>query len=138
VVLSHFFLDLAGFLELEALRLVADSISAARLRLCDLLSDGVGVFTPDFRLPVLVPRACFVLTALLAVDFRAAAFALADIFAPDPPFFSPPPVSLLTVAQALRAASFSPSPRSSYPSSMCSAIRFCFSVYLSLLPLAIN
>src|ERR1700757_3931620 len=43
------------------------------------------------------------------------------------PLLLPPPVSLLTVAQARRSASFSPTPRSSYPSSMCSAWRFCLS-----------
>src|SRR4051812_21972816 len=39
---------------------------------------------------------------------------------PEPDFL-PPPVSLLTVAQARRSASFSDTPRSSYPSSICSA-----------------
>jgi hypothetical protein len=46
---------------------------------------------------------------------------------PDPLFF-PPPVSLLTVAHARRAASFRDTPRLSYPSSMCSAWRFCLDV----------
>jgi hypothetical protein len=36
----------------------------------------------------------------------------------------PPPVSLLTVAQAHRSAAFLPTPRCSYPFSMCSAWRF--------------
>ena len=44
------------------------------------------------------------------------------------PLFLPPPVSLLTVAQARRSASSLDVPRFSYPSSMCSAIRFCLSV----------
>jgi hypothetical protein len=43
---------------------------------------------------------------------------------PDPLFF-PPPVSLFTVAQARRSASFRETPRFSYPSSICSAWRFC-------------
>jgi hypothetical protein len=43
---------------------------------------------------------------------------------PDPLFF-PPPVSLFTVAHARRSASFFPTPRLSYESSMCSACRFC-------------
>jgi hypothetical protein len=43
---------------------------------------------------------------------------------PDPLFF-PPPVSLFTVAQARRSASFRDAPRFSYPSSICSAWRFC-------------
>ncbi|WP_437570610.1 hypothetical protein [Sorangium sp. So ce542] len=46
---------------------------------------------------------------------------------PEPDFF-PPPVILLTVAQARRSASPSDKPRFSYPSSMCSACRFCLSV----------
>jgi hypothetical protein len=46
---------------------------------------------------------------------------------PDPLFF-PPPVSLFTVAQARRSASLRDAPRFSYPSSMCSAWRFCFLV----------
>jgi hypothetical protein len=53
---------------------------------------------------------------------------------PDPPFL-PPPVILLTVAQARRSASFSGTPRFSYPSSMCSAWRFCFSEYAVFSPL---
>src|SRR6202048_1138126 len=44
------------------------------------------------------------------------------------PLLLPPPVSLLTVAHARRSASFLPTPRCSYPSSMCSARRFCLSV----------
>jgi hypothetical protein len=43
---------------------------------------------------------------------------------PDPLFF-PPPSSLFTVAQARRAASPRETPRFSYPSSICSALRFC-------------
>src|SRR4029078_8518266 len=46
---------------------------------------------------------------------------------PDP-LFSPPWSILLTVAHARRSASPSETPRSSYPSSMCSACRFCLSV----------
>src|SRR5262245_44336205 len=56
---------------------------------------------------------------------------------PDPPFL-PPPVVAFTVAQARRSASSSGTPRSSYPSSMCSAIRFCLSVYLDLSPRGIG
>jgi hypothetical protein len=44
-----------------------------------------------------------------------------------PPFL-PPPVSLLTVAQARRAASPLLVPRRLYPLSMCSACRFCLDV----------
>ena len=44
------------------------------------------------------------------------------------PLFLPPPVSLFTVAQARRSASFRDTPRFSYPSSICSAWRFCFFV----------
>ena len=40
--------------------------------------------------------------------------------------FLPPPVSLLTVAQARRFASPLLVPRRWYPSSMCRAWRFCF------------
>ena len=46
---------------------------------------------------------------------------------PDP-LFLPPPVSLLTVAQARASASSFDTPVFSYPSSMCSACRFCLSV----------
>ena len=50
-------------------------------------------------------------------------------FFPRPePLFFPPPVSLFTVAQARRSASSRPTPRFSYPSSMCSAWRFCLDV----------
>ena len=48
------------------------------------------------------------------------------VFLPRPdPLFFPPPVSLLTVAHARRSASLRETPRSSYPSSMCRACRFC-------------
>jgi hypothetical protein len=51
------------------------------------------------------------------------------LFLPRPdPLFLPPPSSLLTVAQARRAASPPDTPRLSYPSSMCSAFRFCLLV----------
>jgi hypothetical protein len=46
---------------------------------------------------------------------------------PEPLFF-PPPVSLFTVAHARRSASRRDTPRSSYPSSMCRACRFCLFV----------
>ena len=52
---------------------------------------------------------------------------------PDPLFF-PPPVSLFTVAQARRSASRRETPRFSYPSSICSAWRFCLLVYEDLSP----
>lgn len=51
------------------------------------------------------------------------------LFLPRPdPLFLPPPSSLFTVAQARRSASRRDTPRFSYPSSMCSAFRFCLSV----------
>src|SRR5262249_33814479 len=50
------------------------------------------------------------------------------------PDLLPPPDSLLTVAQARRSASPSGTPRPSYPSAMCSAFRFCLSVYFDLSP----
>jgi len=51
------------------------------------------------------------------------------LFFPRPdPLFLPPPSSLFTVAQARRAASPPDTPRFSYPSSMCSALRFCLLV----------
>lgn len=43
-------------------------------------------------------------------------------------FFFAPPSCLLTVAHARLAAVFEPTPRFLYPSSMCSAFRFCFDV----------
>jgi hypothetical protein len=46
---------------------------------------------------------------------------------PDPDFL-PPPDILFSVAQARRSASFSVTPRFSYPSSMWCAWRFCLSV----------
>ena len=50
-------------------------------------------------------------------------------FLPRPePLFLPPPVSLFTVAHARRAASPRETPRFSYPSSICSAWRFCLPV----------
>jgi len=50
-------------------------------------------------------------------------------FFPRPePLFFPPPVSLFTVAQARRPASLRDTPLFSYPSSMCSAWRFCLLV----------
>ena len=50
-------------------------------------------------------------------------------FFPRPvPLFFPPPVILFTVAQARASAVFFDTPRFSYPSSMCSACRFCFPV----------
>src|SRR5690606_5155990 len=50
-------------------------------------------------------------------------------FFPRPePDLLPPPDSLFTVAQARLLASFSETPRSSYPSAICSALRFCLSV----------
>ena len=48
-----------------------------------------------------------------------------DFFPLPEPLFLPPPVSLFTVAQARRSASFRDTPRFSYPSSICSAWRFC-------------
>jgi hypothetical protein len=42
--------------------------------------------------------------------------------------FFPPPSRALTVAQALRAATRLETPRDSYDSSMCLALRFCLSV----------
>ena len=51
------------------------------------------------------------------------------LFFPRPePLFLPPLSDLFTVAQARFSASFLPTPRFSYPSSMCSAFRFCFDV----------
>ena len=46
----------------------------------------------------------------------------------------PPPSCLFTVAQAMRSAVPSLAPRSRSLSSMCSAWRFCFSVYADLSP----
>jgi hypothetical protein len=57
------------------------------------------------------------------------------VFFPRPePLFLPPPVSLFTVAQARRSASPRETPRFSYPSSICSAWRFCLLVYEDLSP----
>ena len=51
-----------------------------------------------------------------------------DFFPRPDPLFLPPPVSLFTVAQARRSASPRETPRFSYPSSICSACRFCLLV----------
>src|SRR5581483_2255731 len=53
------------------------------------------------------------------------------------PLLLPPPLSLFTVAHARLSASFLETPFFSYPSSMCSALRFCLSVYFPLSPLGI-
>jgi hypothetical protein len=52
---------------------------------------------------------------------------------PEPDFF-PPPLSLFTVAHARPSAVFVLTPRFSYPSAMCSAFRFCLSVYFDFSP----
>src|SRR5262249_61797772 len=57
---------------------------------------------------------------------------------PPPPVFPPPWWPFLPVAPARRSASSDGTPRDSYPSSMCSAWRFCLSVYLSLSPRGIS
>src|SRR4051812_46344482 len=69
-----------------------------------------------------------------APPFRPPArLALRLVVLPRPdPLFLPPPVSLLTVAHARCSATFFGVPRFSYPSSMCSACRFCLSVYADL------
>jgi hypothetical protein len=69
----------------------------------------------------------------LRPPFFAGAF-LVGLPLPDP-LFLPPPDILLTVAQARRSASFSPTPRSLYPFSISSAWRSCFLVYLVFSPL---
>lgn len=62
---------------------------------------------------------------------------LVGLSRPDPPGFFPPPVILFTVDHARCFASFSDTPRFSYPTSMLLAWRYCFSVYLDLSPLGI-
>jgi hypothetical protein len=87
---------------------------------CDLARVRAAFFAARDRL------ACERLAAPLRPPFRdAERFSLRP--RPDP-LSLPPWVSLLTVAQARRAASFEDVPRFSYPSSMCSARRFCLSV----------
>jgi hypothetical protein len=68
--------------------------------------------------------------------FRAGAL-LTGFPRPEPESFPLPPI-LFTVAQALFSASGSDPPCSSYPCSMCSACRFCFSVYFDLSPLGMS
>jgi hypothetical protein len=58
--------------------------------------------------------------------FRAGA--LFVLFPRPAPLFRPPPDISFSVAHARRSASFRGTPRARYPSSMCSACRFCFSV----------
>jgi len=78
--------------------------------------------------------------AFFVADFLAgaflAAFLLVAFFAPlrALPLRLPPPSCLFTVAQAMRSAVPSLAPRSRSLSSMCSAWRFCFSVYADLSP----
>ena len=97
---------------------------------------------PDAFLPV--PRRFRVAAAFRADAERAALDRRAEaappfrppfledvrvLFLPRPdPLFLPPLSSLFTVAQARRSDSLRDTPRSSYPSSMCSALRFCLSV----------
>jgi hypothetical protein len=64
---------------------------------------------------------------LFLFDDFLAGFELFELLRPEPDFF-PPPSCLLTVAQARRSDSPLLTPRFSYPSSMCSAFRFCFPV----------
>jgi hypothetical protein len=54
------------------------------------------------------------------------------------PLFFPPWLSLLTVAHARRAASLPLTPRFLYPRSIFVALRFCFDVYVFLLPRGIK
>ena len=69
------------------------------------------------------------------LDCALLAWTLRDPSRPRPdPDFLPPCVIAFTVAHARRSASRSGTPRSSYPSSMCSAWRFCLSVYALLSP----
>ena len=92
-------------------------------------------FAAGFRFAELLP---FAAALPLPLDFFAAArppslppfFAgLLFTFLPRPePLFFPPPVIAFTVAQALASAVFFDAPRFSYPSSMCSACRFCLLV----------
>jgi hypothetical protein len=75
------------------------------------------------------------LCRLLAGAFLAA-FLLVAFFVPlrALPLRLPPPSCLFTVAQAMRSAVPSLAPRSRSLSSMCSAWRFCLSVYADLSP----
>src|SRR5438445_11902016 len=90
------------------------------------------------RLPDVAPCGCTLTSRRhrappLRPPFRIGSW-FSPLSNPPPPGFSPPPCTLFTVAHARRSASSSGSPRSSYPSSMCSAWRFCLSVYRRLSP----
>lgn len=108
-----------------------------------------GCYLVDFFLVVLVLLRGLLLVDLLMeallVELLVLALLLEELLPdlerfdldPEPPFF-PPPVCLLTVAQARRFASPSDVPLCSYPSSISFAIRFCLSVYLDLSPRAMT
>jgi hypothetical protein len=105
-----------------------------RAELPFLLAD----FLPELRFRLLPDF--FAAVPFLLVDFRAD-FLPDDVFLPLPDFFAdvrflllppdfflPPLSCLLTVRQARSSASFFDTPFFSYPSSMCSAFRFCLDV----------
>jgi hypothetical protein len=92
-------------------RVAAPLRAAAEREALDRARDAAPPFLPPFRAAVLV------------------------LFLPRPdPLCFPPPSSLFTVAQARRSASRRETPRFSYPSSICSAFRFCLLVYDDLSP----
>ncbi len=104
---------LPDFFAAERLRPLPDFFAAARFLLADLRGD----FLPE---AVFFADDAF----LMLPDFFADAR-----FLPSPPdFFLPPLSCLFTARQARSSASSFDTPFFSYPSSMCSAFRFCLSV----------
>jgi hypothetical protein len=84
------------------------------------------------RVPTFRERA-----ARLPESLRAEAFARALTFRP-PPAFSPPPVCLFTVCQAMRAAVWGARPRFSRLFSISPACRFCLLLYFTFDPRAMK
>jgi hypothetical protein len=110
---------LPDFFATERFRLLPDFFAADRFRLLPDLFADVPFLLLDFR-AVFLPDDVF----LLLPDF----FAAVRLLPLPADFFLPPLSCLLTVRQARSSASFFETPFFSYPSSMCSAFRFCLDV----------
>jgi len=110
---------LAVFLPELRFRLLPDFFATERFRLLPDLFADVPFLLLDFR-AVFLPDDVF----LLLPDF----FAAVRLLPLPADFFLPPLSCLLTVRQARSSASFFETPFFSYPSSMCSAFRFCLDV----------
>lgn len=116
----------------SALENIPDQLLRARVRAAffaaaDRVGDLRAVLRADDFLAAVFLEADF----LVAVFFEVALLRVAVFLAPDP---LAPPSCLFTVAQARFSAVFLDTPFFSYPSSMCSAWRFCLLEYEDLSP----